>query len=136
MSPLLEAARFFLGELLQTPQRPGPLYVLVEPAMIGFDIKVLFPAPLAADHVTSREFTSQTNDAPPVVNTFPGDAADASAGSAVIGDVVSMSLVDIDQAGNRSPASTRSITVADTVPPHQPDALNVELTQVELPDPV
>ena len=53
--------------------------------------------------------------------------------------VVDLSLVDIDDAGNRSPGSKRQFTVLDTIPPHQPGEISVtvleEIVTPEAPTP-
>ena len=43
------------------------------------------------------------------------------------GDSVILSLVDIDDAGNRSAAATLSFVAEDTIPPRQPGGLGVTL---------
>lgn len=122
---LRKILRDLLRELLAN--RPGEIYILVErQTMTKFDLKVLLPATVDGD-VASREFTHTINSDTPVVTPLAKDATEFSF-SAPRDAVVQMSLVDIDLAGNRSLPSTRSFTVVDTIPPHQPGELSVTVS--------
>jgi len=76
--------------------------------------------PPGAGDVVSRELTTVVDGGAAQKTTLPGSATTYSA-TFEHGQNVSMNLVDIDGAGNRSPPSpTLSFTAADTFPPPAP----------------
>ena len=95
--------------------------------------KVLLPAFDAAnandDDVATRKLTvtvgsgtainvdAAATDTEVVNDLFVGNA----------GDLVSLSLVDVDASGNASPASTGTVTLADTIAPPTPGSLGAEV---------
>jgi len=95
--------------------------------------KVLLPAFDAAnpndDDVASRKLTVTVGSGPAIEftaePTFTEVNDDRFVGNA--GDVVSLSLVDVDGSGNESTPSVGSVTLADTIPPPQPGSLGAEV---------
>jgi hypothetical protein len=82
----------------------------------------------AVDHdVVSRELSFVIDGADPVVASFPGSTTDLGLVSAPQGSSIVLSLVDIDDAGNRSDAATLEFVAADTLPPAVPGAFGVTL---------
>lgn len=87
-------------------------------------------APVDKD-VASRELSVTINGNATPVATFPGTATDLGNISVDQGATVSMTLVDIDDAGNRSQPATVEFTAADTIPPAQPGSFGVTLVREE-----
>lgn len=82
----------------------------------------------AVDHdVVSRELSFVIDGGEPVVASFSGDTTDLGLVSAPQGSSVVLSLVDIDDAGNRSDAATLEFVAADTFPPAVPGSFGVTL---------
>jgi len=85
---------------------------------------IQLPPPGASD-VVSREVTATVNADPPKTTALPGSALE------VVelfqhGDNVSIVLVDVDGAGNRSqPSDPLGFTAADTFPPPKPGELAI-----------
>lgn len=63
--------------------------------------------------------------------TFAGNATDLGEVKAEQGSEVVLSLVDIDDAGNRSEAATVTFTATDTIPPARPGEFGVSLVREE-----
>jgi hypothetical protein len=81
--------------------------------------------PAGASDVASREVTVVVDAAPPEVTVLPGDAA-TFVRNFEHGQNVSVTLVDVDAADNRSPPSPAlGFTATDTFPPPAPGALAV-----------
>lgn len=59
--------------------------------------------------------------------SYDGDASKFDDLTVTQGDLVILSLVDVDDAGNRSGAATLSFTAEDTIPPADPSGLGVTL---------
>lgn len=121
---ILEA---LLVELLERLRTPGPLYIVYigEDMADNIRVKVLFP-PVTDIDVETREFSYTVDGGAEVVEQLPKDVTDKEYVFAQDSDV-SLSLVDIDDGGNRSPASTRTFKATDSVPPSQPGELGVEI---------
>lgn len=85
-------------------------------------------APVDGD-VVQREMlvtiSGDTNSATTTV--WPGHAVDLGSVSAPQDATVTISLVDVDDAGNRSVPYTLSFVAADTIPPSAPGAVMVTL---------
>lgn len=84
--------------------------------------------PVGASDVANRELTVTVNNtAPPQVFTFPGQPMTTGVvGPFNDGDHLSLTLVDIDGHGNRSPSSAAlDLDVVDDVAPAQPGNLSV-----------
>jgi hypothetical protein len=84
------------------------------------------PVAGAAD-VVSRELTVVV-DGVSSVETLAGDAAVSADYSGIDNAVVTGSLVDVDDAGNRSEASEFSFVLTDTVAPPAPGAVGLRVT--------
>ena len=81
--------------------------------------------------VTTRELTVVVNGEQVAQNTFPG--SETALGEVVVpqGGNVTLTLVDIDDAGNRSQPATVEFVAADTIPPAQPGSFGVTLVREE-----
>jgi hypothetical protein len=83
-------------------------------------------APADAD-VVQRELVSAVNGEVVSTTVWAGTAVDLGTLSAEQDAQVSLSLVDIDDAGNRSMPATVTFVAADTIPPSAPGGLGVML---------
>lgn len=92
--------------------------------VLGFEVTV---APVVDKDVVERELTLVVNGGEPVVSRFPGNATDLGAVTVPQGASVVLSLVDVDDAGNRSLPATLEFVAEDTLPPSQPGGLAVTL---------
>jgi hypothetical protein len=95
--------------------------------MLLFDITL--PNPGAAD-VVSRELTIKIGDQPAEVIVLAADAVTASS-KGPQDTTLTISLVDIDDGGNRSEARVQDFVLSDTIPPPQPGELGVTVTGEE-----
>lgn len=86
--------------------------------------------PVDAD-VVSRELTVSIAGAAGTPATFSGTATDLGEVKADHGAEVILSLVDIDDAGNRSEAAVVTFTATDTIPPSKPGEFGVSLVREE-----
>lgn len=82
------------------------------------------------DDVTVRHLSVTVGSGQPIaVDAGPSDTTvenDGFVGNA--GDVVSLSLIDSDASGNSSPASTVSVTLADSIAPPAPGTVGLQVT--------
>lgn len=85
----------------------------------------------SATDVVSREVTVVVAGADPVVINLGGDAVETPEFSGEDGATVTGTLVDIDDAGNRSPAREFSFTLVDNLAPPQPGEVGVKVTAEE-----
>src|SRR5688572_30491924 len=111
---------------------PGPVYLLIrkvgDDMATEYQVTGVLPPVNPGDKVTTREVVFTVNGTaqpsvslPATANQFDQWAKE--------GDKVKMTLVDIDQAGNRSTArESTETTVSDTVPPHQPGEVQLKIT--------
>ena len=91
-------------------------------------------ASTAADAV-SREVSLVINGAEPVVTVFAPTDTDLGQVTVPQNAEVSISVVDIDDAGNRSEPAVLSFTALDTLPPPAPGAVSVVLVSEDrIPD--
>lgn len=81
--------------------------------------------PKAAPDVVSRELTVVVNDGLPDVRTLSADTVVVDGFEGPQDTMVHVSLVDVDDGGNRSEASTVSFILVDLVPPPMPGELGV-----------
>lgn len=124
----MDKLRKLLRQWLLCPEQPGQLYVFyLEQVMTMFKLRVLLPAFSDSD-VNVREFSYKINDADAVVVNLTKDTVQYEF-VAERDAKVSLSLVDIDLSGNRSPASTRDFTVVDTFAPRQPGEIGIEVIE-------
>lgn len=86
--------------------------------------------PVDAD-VTSRELTVVVNGETLSTTSLNGSATDLGEVKVEQDAVVVLSLVDIDDAGNRSQPATTQFTATDTIPPAQPGQFGVTLVREE-----
>ncbi len=101
--------------------------------MSQFGIKFGLP-PVGAPDVVKRELTVTVNGGdPPQVVVMDGQPLLSSEMVFNLGDVLSVTLVDIDGGPNRSqPSAALVFTVTDTVPPPAPGVLSVgEVRQID-----
>ncbi len=94
--------------------------------MAKFGIVFALPTPGASD-VAQRELTVTVNGGdPPLVQTMQGAVLVSDEMVFTDADELSVTLVDIDEHGNRSqPSAAFSYSVVDDVPPPQPGDLGV-----------
>jgi hypothetical protein len=115
-------------------RRLGPgrlsIHVLGELQMSDKLSFVVYLPEKAAPDVVSRELTvtikGKTEDVE--VITLDADASEVPALLGAEGDTVTLSLVDIDNAGLRSEPSVLKAVLADTFPPPKPGVLGLEIT--------
>lgn len=92
--------------------------------------KILFNIvlpPKAAPDVVEREVVITIGDAVTQLN-IPGDQTLIEAYEGDQGALVTVSLIDIDDAGNRSPASVSPVIIlVDTIAPPQPGQIGLEI---------
>jgi hypothetical protein len=88
--------------------------------------RVSVNAPVDAD-VVSRELTVTVNGVESTVVTAAGTATDLGSVDVPQDSKVVLSLVDIDDAGNKSAPATVEFTALDTLAPAQPGGFNVTL---------
>lgn len=127
---LLHTAKRLLDLLPRKPLGlPGKVTLEIldegEDHMLTF--RLLLPQPGAAD-VVSRELTVSVGGGDPQVVSLGGDELASAEMSGDDGAAVVGSLVDVDDAGNRSPAREFSFVLADTIAPPQPGEVGVEVT--------
>lgn len=112
------------------PAMPGVLEVIQtekENDMLLFD--VILPSPGAGD-VVKRELTIARDGVDPIVLETDGDAA-ALSSKAPQDSELTLTLVDIDDAGNRSEPRVQTVTLADTIAPPQPGEMGIVVTGEE-----
>lgn len=83
-------------------------------------------APASDSDVVERILTKTVNGESSS-KSYAGDASKFDDLTVTQGDLVILSLVDVDDAGNRSGAATLSFTAEDTIPPADPSGLGVTL---------
>jgi hypothetical protein len=112
----------------QEPYQPGPLFVLFKETSMADILKcrVLFPPP--GVDVDTRELSVSVAGAEPTVKTYPSTASASDEFDVEQDAEVLLSLVDIDDGGNRSEASQRTVQAIDNFPPAQPGELGFEVT--------
>ncbi len=102
------------------PPQPGPISaILKEERMAGtlvYDVNL--PAG-GQDDVVSREFSVQVNDGTPDLFQLTNDVLVQRIRVPQDSSVL-LSLVNIDDAGNRSTPSTQTFAAKDTIPPDAP----------------
>lgn len=90
--------------------------------------KITLPAPGAND-VVSRKLSTSINGGEATVTELPGDALETEALYAD-DDNVSLTLVDVDDAGNESaPSPTLEFVAKDTIAPNAPGELGATLIE-------
>lgn len=102
-------------------------------SMAQFGVRFGLPVSGASD-VATRELTITVNGVdPPVLQTLTAGSLLSDQVVFNDGDNYSVSLVDIDAHGNRSPASAALVgVVVDSIPPPMPNMVNVaEVVQID-----
>jgi len=119
-------------QVLSGPMMPGrltPFLVSEDGTMLVYEIAL--PAPKEEDHVVAREFTVGVNNAQVSQVSLEGSVLKVDEVKAMPKDMVSLTLVDVDGAGNRSVARTLTFEATDTLPPAQPGEMSVTLKSEE-----
>lgn len=93
--------------------------------MLNFSI-VGLPAPGASD-VVSRELSIQIGAAEPDVKSVALEASEVTGFSGGDNETVTVSLTDIDDAGNRSEPRVQSFTLVDNIAPPQPGEFGLRI---------
>jgi hypothetical protein len=111
-------------------RKPGLVFakMILEGEVMSVFALVL-PAPGSAD-VVARELVVSVNGGEPVTVTLDGTALESAEFVANQGDIVTGSLVDIDDAapvGLRSEPSVFELVLADTIAPAQPGAVGARM---------
>jgi hypothetical protein len=90
-----------------------------------------FPAIETAD-VVSQELTVKVGDAENT-ESYSADATVSNEFTALDNEEVTLTLVYVDDAGNRSEPRVQSFIATDTIPPAQPGELAITLLREENP---
>lgn len=119
---------FFKNYLKKKLPRPGLVGLSVlsqgESGMLKF---VLTMPEKGASDVVSRELTVSVDGAEPVVFTLTGDVVESQEFEAADGAAVTGTLVDVDDAGNKSEAREFTFVLVDTIAPPQPGEVGVKV---------
>lgn len=117
-----------LIERLTRPPRPKLVTLIVsekENGMLKFVLSL--PQAGAAD-VVARKLVVKVGEAEAVAFELAADAFESQEFICADSTLVSGSLVDVDDAGNESPASEFSFVIVDTIAPPQPGEVGVRVT--------
>lgn len=107
-------------------RRPGKVFLVLYSENDGMlDFKLILPAPSASDVVARRLSLQIGQNTPLEIGLMVDEEAPVYAGEE--GDVISGSLVDIDDADNESPPRDFEFTLRDTIAPGQPGELGIEV---------
>jgi hypothetical protein len=108
--------------------KPGRVQIFVTGEIdMAITFKVVLP-PVSAPDVVKRELSVKIGDADAVVSELAGDVTEVADLQGAQDAEVEVSLVDIDDAGNRSEPSVATAVLADTFAPPKPGELGIELT--------
>ncbi len=120
-------ARKFFNEF-KRPKCPGLISIRVtsegENGM-SLNFTVLLPPAGAAD-VVKRELTVAIGTGDPVPKELTTET-EVGGFSGNDNDAVAVSLVDVDDAGNRSEARNQTFTLTDTIAPPMPDSIGLRV---------
>lgn len=83
--------------------------------------------PVVNGDVVSREFSVSVNGEARPLQTFTADTTDFGSVTVPQDSNVALSLVDVDDAGNKSTPAVVEFVAADTIAPEQPGAITVTL---------
>lgn len=122
----LRAIRKIVGR-----RAPGLVFLKVvreENEMLFFMLAL--PAAGASD-VVKRKLTVKVGEAEAQSFELEGSATESAELSGSDNDPVVGSLVDVDDAGNESPASEFSLVLTDTLAPPQPGEVGIKVTREE-----
>ncbi len=119
---------FFNNYLKKKLPKPGLVGLSVlsqgEDGMLKF---VLTLPEKGASDVVSRELTVSVDGGEPVVFTLAGDVVESQEFEAADGAAVTGTLVDVDDAGNKSEAREFTLVLVDTIAPPQPGEVGVKV---------
>jgi len=94
-------------------------------------IYAISAAPPVDSDVVERQLTIEVGTEAPKVVTFPSGATSLGEVQAEQGATVTLSLVDLDDAGNPSEPAVVEFVATDTIPPAQPGQFGVTLVREE-----
>jgi hypothetical protein len=94
-------------------------------------IYAISAAPPVDSDVVERQLTIDVGSETPKVVTFPSGATNLGEVQAEQGATVTLSLVDLDDAGNSSEPAVVEFVATDTIPPAQPGQFGVTLVREE-----
>ena len=94
-------------------------------------IYAISAAPPVDSDVVERQLTIDVGNETPQVVTFPANATNLGEVQAEQGATVTLSLVDLDDAGNPSEPAVVEFVATDTIPPAQPGQFGVTLVREE-----
>lgn len=107
-------------------RKPGPVFLYLFNETDGMlEFKLLLP-PAGAQDVVTREVRLMLGDTP-VEFTLDKNDRETGIYQAEDNTVISGSLVDVDDAGNRSEVREFSFTLTDTIAPPQPGEIGLEV---------
>lgn len=111
--------------------KPGMVFLSFYQGDNGMLKFVLTLPTKSAVDVVKREVTVVVGGGDPVVLELDGDALETQEFSGADGDSVAGALVDVDDAGNRSPAREFTFALVDNLAPPQPGEVGVKVTGEE-----
>lgn len=130
---LIVVVAFVLAAYAKKPNKPIDVPVGLSVTLLGgnemadvLTYQVSVGLPVSHD-VVQRELSFVIDGADPVVSVFSNETTDLGTVNAPEGANVVLSLVDIDNAGNRSDAAVLSFEAVDTLPPAVPGSFGVTL---------
>lgn len=122
--------------MLRVVEKPElGFYQLERDYMADLLTYVVTAAPAVDHDVVTRELVVQVGDATGTVSTWPGSSVEL--GNVVVPQDthVVLTLVDVDDAGNRSAPAVVEFVAADTIPPAAPGSFGVTLVgETPVPD--
>lgn len=94
---------------------------------IMLEFKLVLPVPGAVD-VVGRELTVKVADGEAVTQTVAADVLEVAGFSGADNAAVEVSLVDVDDAGNKSEARVQTFTLVDNLAPPVPGEIGLQVT--------
>lgn len=110
-------------------RKPGLVYVTLWQGDDGMLKFVLVLPEKGAPDVVQREVTVAVGANEPVLVTVDGDTVKTSVFEGEDGESVVGTLVDVDDAGNKSEAREFSFVLVDTIAPPMPGEVGLEVTE-------
>jgi hypothetical protein len=120
-------------------RKPGVVFLVYRQNMENDMLKFVFVLPPAGAHdVVNRELSVQIGNGEPQVINVDTSTNESPELSGMENDVVKGSLVDIDDAGNRSEPRDFEMILLDTLAPPKPGELGLRVTEEteDVPPPV
>lgn len=111
-------------------KKPGLVFISLRQGEDGMLKFVLVLPEVGARDVVTRELRFMVGDVAQEVD-LAGDAVETAEYTGADNEAVVGTLVDVDDAGNRSDAREFSFVLADTLPPPQPGVVGLKLTGEE-----